>query len=303
MKKYLCLYAAALIALLPVNNCWADEEETDSIVTPIIQQGFYQEDTPMPDMIRILPPPPAKDSPLFYNDWCQYVWGQKMRLTERNEQAVSDADFATLNSSFSGAMGIEISPENTPQLWILMDSLFCDLNKATRYPKDYYARPRPFVLFNDSCGTPEEQERLKLSYSYPSGHTTIAWGIGLVLAEIHPAGMDSIFSRAYQMGVSRVIVGAHYQSDVDAGRLLASMVIAQLHTIPAFQEQLMRAKKEFEEKKKSGQETLIQVPVTQPSQSSHTVPHPYYTLDGQRLASLPSHSGIYITNGQKVVVK
>ena len=37
-------------------------------------------------------------------------------------------------------------------------------------------------------------------------------------------------ARGYMYGESRVIVGAHWQSDVDAGRLVASVAYAKLHT-------------------------------------------------------------------------
>ena len=66
-----------------------------------------------------------------------------------------------------------------------------------------------------------------------------------MLAEINPARQQEIFERGYEMGQSRVICGYHWQSDVDAGRLVASSVVATLHTKPAFIEQLAKAKEEF----------------------------------------------------------
>ena len=47
------------------------------------------------------------------------------------------------------------------------------------------------------------------------------------------------------MGQSRVICGYHFQSDVDAGRLVASAVVARLHADDNFMKQLNKAKKEF----------------------------------------------------------
>ena len=51
-------------------------------------------------------------------------------------------------------------------------------------------------------------------------------------------------------GESRVIVGAHWQSDVNAGYLYASVAVAKLHTSPVFMKQLEKAKKEFARLKK-----------------------------------------------------
>jgi acid phosphatase (class A) len=46
-------------------------------------------------------------------------------------------------------------------------------------------------------------------------------------------------------GESRVIVGAHWQSDVDAGRLAAAAAYARMHTSERFLEQMRRARQEF----------------------------------------------------------
>ena len=67
----------------------------------------------------------------------------------------------------------------------------------------------------------------------------------LILAEINPAKADEIIVRAMQYGESRVIAGAHWQSDVDMTRIAAAIAYSRLHTLPAFLSQLELAKKEF----------------------------------------------------------
>ena len=42
-----------------------------------------------------------------------------------------------------------------------------------------------------------------------------------------------------------MIVGAHWQSDIDAARLAASAAYARLHTSERFLEQMRRARQEF----------------------------------------------------------
>ena len=46
-------------------------------------------------------------------------------------------------------------------------------------------------------------------------------------------------------GESRVIVGAHWQSDVDAGRLAAAAAYSRMHTNERFLEQMRLARLEF----------------------------------------------------------
>ena len=87
---------------------------------------------------------------------------------------------------------------------------------------------------------------------YPSGHTSIGWATALVLSEINPDRIDEILDRGFQMGESRVICGYHFQSDVDAGRVVAAGAVARLHADEGFNKQLDKAKKEFSQLKKAG---------------------------------------------------
>ena len=112
-------------------------------------------------------------------------------------------------------------------------------------------RTRPFVQFNEPTPVPNDEEVLKNNSSYPSGHTTMGWGIALVLAEINPDRQNEILKRAFEYGESRVIVGFHYQSDVDHARILTSVLINRLHGNDDFVKQLQKAKEEFFLKKAS----------------------------------------------------
>ena len=77
-----------------------------------------------------------------------------------------------------------------------------------------------------------------------------------MLSEINPARVNEILDRGFQFGQSRVIVGAHYQSDVDMGRVVGSGVIGVLHADPAFQAQLAKAKAEFAAKSQMKKQIL-----------------------------------------------
>ncbi|MBP5742219.1 MAG: phosphatase PAP2 family protein, partial [Paludibacteraceae bacterium] len=81
--------------------------------------------------------------------------------------------------------------------------------------------------------------------SYPSGHTANGWASALVMAEMLPECQDTILRRGFEYGQSRVIVGAHWQSDVDASRISAPIGLARLHTSPEFLKQLAKAQEEF----------------------------------------------------------
>ena len=78
-----------------------------------------------------------------------------------------------------------------------------------------------------------------------SGHTVRGWGMALLLSEINPEAQDELFKLGYEWGQSRVIAGFHWQSDVDASRMLAAATYARLHACDAFNEDMEAAKKEF----------------------------------------------------------
>jgi acid phosphatase (class A) len=61
---------------------------------------------------------------------------------------------------------------------------------------------------------------------------------------VAPERSNALLARGYGFGQSRVICGVHWQSDVDAGRLMGSAAVAALHADPTFTAQLSAAKAE-----------------------------------------------------------
>ena len=201
----------------------------------------------LPDLIKCLPAPPAFDSPEFANDMMRFAWGKQQRLDpERAEIAKRDAvwSYEALLAEFTVPFGLEITPENTPEIWKLMVTSLTTTDAMRVAPKAFYHRQRPFERFEDKMLTDEEDE-LRGEGSYPSGHTMRGWTAALLLAEVNPAAANDIFARGWMYGESRVIVGAHWQSDVDASRVAASIGYSALHGSAEFREQMARAQHEY----------------------------------------------------------
>ena len=204
---------------------------------------------------QLLPPPPLPGSAQFKYDEAQYQWGKMQRHTARGKQAIEDANLSGngVSRAFSEAFGVTISKEQTPEIYKLLMRLKHDAGDlSVRVAKNYYMRMRPFILYGEHCATPEEEDNLRKNGSYPSGHTCTGWSIALVLAEINLDRQDQILQRGYEFGQSRVIIGVHWQSDVDAGRVVASTLVARLHALKDFTDQLDKAKKEFAKLQKAG---------------------------------------------------
>ena len=236
MKK-ICT-ALFVFAFLLTTPCFAE-----------VSSFLNEDEIPSGDVFLPLPPEPTDAA--FYNDWRRYEWGKTIRDTERGKQAVEDAvhTLEYFSQIYSEPFGMVISKENTPKIYALLERLLETTYVCKDKAKKRIMRKRPFVQFNEPTPVPEDEEKLRANSSYPSGHTTMGWGIALVLAEINPDKQDDILKRGFEYGESRVIVGFHYQSDVDHARIITSALINRLHANNDFMLQLKEAKEEFLSKK------------------------------------------------------
>ena len=198
-----------------------------------------------------MPLPPQPTDASFYNDWQRYQWGKSMRNTERGKQAVEDAvhTLEYFSKIYSEPFGMRISKKNTPEISALLERVLATTYLCNEKSKNRLMRARPFIQFHEPTPVPQDEEKLKGNSSYPSGHTTMGWAIALVLAEINPDRQDEILKRGFEYGESRVIVGFHFQSDVDAARVITSTLVNRLHANEDFKRQLNKAKAEFQHKK------------------------------------------------------
>lgn len=203
----------------------------------------------MPDMLRWGKlAPPAENSAAFIYDIKRYYWGKEQRLNpERAAIAVRDANYGlnTIIKEFAIPFGMQISWKHTPMIFKLLRDALATTDSICKLPKAFYMRPRPFMVFNEPTLTPHDEPSLRRNGSFPSGHTILGWSAALLLSEINPAQADTIIARGLMYGESRVICGAHWQSDVDAARIAASVAYAKLHTSERFLKQMAAAKKEF----------------------------------------------------------
>ncbi len=89
--------------------------------------------------------------------------------------------------------------------------------------KKLFKRPRPcdFLMNLTAHVTPSDK------FSLPSGHTAAAWLMACIIAHFYPPFAVIAYIWAALIGLSRVLLGVHYPSDVVAGTLLG-MTIASL---------------------------------------------------------------------------
>ena len=210
--------------------------------------SYYFSVEELPDLVQCLPAPPAKDSPAFQYDKQRYKWGKQQRKNAaRADMAKRDAVWTdeALMTEFSVPFGMELSAQKTPAIWNVVVRGYRTVNQMRVAPKAHYQRIRPFVYFKEPTLTGED-DALRGEGSYPSGHTMRATAAALILAQINPEAANAIYARAWEAGESRVIAGAHWQSDVDATRVGAAFGVSVLQTSPEFQADLAAAREEFQ---------------------------------------------------------
>lgn len=213
--------------------------------------NLYVERENQPDGGIFLPAPPDTSSVAYIDDFMQWQWGKSMRSTERGERASLESASSTTETAriYSEALGFQISRTETPAIYNLMSRSYHTAEQASKNPKEKYMRIRPVIQYNEiTTGRSDRLESLRTSGSYPSGHTTRGMATALVFAEMAPEYQDTILRRGFEYGESRIIVSAHYQSDVNAGYMCAAACVAAMHSVPDFYADMEAARAEYYEK-------------------------------------------------------
>jgi len=138
---------------------------------------------------------------------------------EELDAARASAEFDVF--AFAPQIGPWFKAAALPRTATLFAAIERDTRGVTRLAKERFQRPRPFVA--DPTLEPIAIER---SPSYPSGHSTRATVIALVLAELFPDNRDALIAASREFGYHRLVASVHYPSDVYAGRVLG-LAIAQ----------------------------------------------------------------------------
>lgn len=201
---------------------------------------------PLPDAIMLVPPPPGRGSATHARDLAASAEAIAMIGTARWKQARRDADLApgALPRNFSCAAGVVLSDTATPAIVHLLRRAGADLGWSTSEVKDHYGRPRPFMENGKASCTPEDEPFLRTNGAYPSGHSAIGYGTGLILASIFPGRAAAIVGRGRDFGDSRRVCNVHWQSDVEAGRDIAAATFARLTANSEFARDLAAARTE-----------------------------------------------------------
>lgn len=220
--------------------------ETSNVVE---EAKFFLTQEELPDAAEYLPAPPKTTDLRFINDSVVYEEGKRLRNTPRGKEAIEDASISVdyVMKRFGKVMGKDLTPEKYPVLADFLYRTYQTARMSVTRAKDIFKRQRPYQYFKEHTPIPEHEMENDWT-SYPSGHTSRFWCSALVLSVIDPAHQNEILKLGYEMGKSRTIVGYHYQSDVDAACMAASVAFARICNTPEWQKCYKKALKEFRKK-------------------------------------------------------
>jgi acid phosphatase (class A) len=199
----------------------------------LLGQGAYITTNRL-DGISLLPPPPARGSAEEVADLASVRNVFNGRTEAEKARAMKDSGLTF--SLFQPAVGATFDLDKLPKTKALLEKVKKDIGAVIDAPKNHFKRLRPYQIDNHLVlGAPEP------SFSYPSGHSTRGTVYSLVIAELFPERKEAVLDIGRNIGWDRVLIGKHFPTDVNAGRVLGYAIVRELHSSTLFQHDLEQA--------------------------------------------------------------
>ena len=202
------------------------------------------------DPSRLLAPPPKDGSPAQQEEMAAVKRLIHSRTAERYAQATWDANHEDA-TPFAATIGPAFDLAKLPATTKLLESVLHDQAVAASTAKDYFHRKFPVTAEMPAsyrewtCDTPDRKPDSRPLRSYPSGHATLGYSVGVVLAALIPEKSQAILVRAADYAYSREVCGDHYHSDVEASRAFGTALGVMLLENAALKPQIDAAKAEL----------------------------------------------------------
>jgi acid phosphatase (class A) len=193
------------------------------------------------DASRFLPPPPADGSADNKAEFAELKAIAARSTPAEMAAAAHDARDESFDL-FNDTVGFDLKvlPETSKLLIMVVEEEKSD----TKTAKKYFHRVRPYSAdpILKTC-TPTKPG--KAPNSYPSGHATLAFSTGEVLAALLPAKSQAILARASAYAEHRLVCGVHFRSDIVAGQQYGTIIALKLMDNPVFKAQMAKARAEL----------------------------------------------------------
>jgi acid phosphatase (class A) len=171
----------------------------------------------------------------------EQVYGS--RSPERRAQAEWDDKHESVEL-FASTLGPKFDLAKLPATAKLIAVVDNEQSVVANIAKAYFKRNRPWAIDPTLVACDYKPGAAPLT-SYPSGHATLSYSTGLILARLMPEKAQAILGRAQEYAYSRVVCGAHYPSDIEASHVLATEMDMMMMDNTAFRAEFDAAKTEL----------------------------------------------------------
>ncbi len=185
------------------------------------------------DVSRIVPPPPEAGSAQALAEIAELKQIVAARTSAELAEAVHD-DTDESGDTFAPAVGPAFDLEKLPATKKMLQDITATEDTVSKGAKKFFHRPRPWIVIPDwkTCSPHKDGPALN---SYPSGHATLTYAMGVVLSSLMPDKSQSILASSARFAESRMTCGVHFRSDLAAGQALGTVLGLDLLNSPAFQ--------------------------------------------------------------------
>lgn len=173
----------------------------------------------------------------------------KIILLQKNadpkEVEESNNEIALKAENISVFVDQSLTRSDLPKLYILLDNSLQTTIKVTEKFKNHWNMKRPYLSdsrIKSLVKTPATNP------SYPSGHTTTSFVTAEILASLIPSKSNQFLQRADEVANHRILVGMHFPHDIEAGKVLAKIILKNLHQSDEFKKDYAAAAAELSAK-------------------------------------------------------
>lgn len=226
-----------------------------------------------------LPGPPEEGSLIWKDDSIKYFqYKESVRNYDEQKQDYWDSAWAKMNEQYYfllyrlAADSVMNAPFLTDVAWtkgakkwtvtytrnttdfpeMNRLELMCEQMKEDNTSGLWRTRPRPYFYFSDwysgtkYSSTNATQLKSSGASSYPSGHGYFAGLFGMCMLYIDPDHSLAIKRMIDEWAACRLLVGAHWNTDVEDGKQLGAIAFAIAMNYDQFRNQVEAAKAELE---------------------------------------------------------
>lgn len=254
MKKFFLL--AAVVAALSFNaRMTVRAVDVPSEIKAVLHSGEL-----------FLPSPPEIGSPLWLDDSVKYKLYKEPRL--KNGKVNYDSIWAIINEQYYFALYrlsadsvmdvplIDITWTNENKVKVKTHTANADfpainaLEALCEGMKEYHTdlwrvRQRPYYYFNDFYGAKRYSRNTANASSYPSGHGYFRGLFGKCMEVIDPEHNEAVQKMLDEWLHCRLQRGAHWNTDLIAGKQLGEIAFDSAMTVDAFRNQVLAAREEL----------------------------------------------------------